>query len=154
LFGFSKKERMTKLAKKVSGELSRFISAPVAFNEGKVPESIRLSNYILGYFAKITANFHYLDVNGKTDQFEQASMIIQAVSIALQSEPKEIQHRIYEAMSNKDSDYFLGFEDAGKFIDCMVAGEKAENIEAAMKPFVKKLRVIIDNAVVHSLRRQ
>ena len=52
MFGFGKQNRLRRLSEDIGAKLRNVLAFPRHMNDGKVPESLKKNNYVLGYHAR------------------------------------------------------------------------------------------------------
>ncbi|MEZ5588973.1 MAG: hypothetical protein R3E46_18050 [Sedimenticolaceae bacterium] len=120
---------MKKMWESIGSQLLDILAFPRHMNGGQVPTSLQNNNYVLGYHFMMCMNLYISAVQCKTNPEEQGFVLMSSLAIALGMEPTEIGKKLEPLMSNPDSEFTMGTEDANAAFALLLDGSSDAFLE-------------------------
>lgn len=120
---------MKKLWESVGLQLRDILAFPRYMNGGSVPDGLKTSNYVLGYHFMMCLNLYVGAVKGRTNPEEQGFVLANSLALALEMDAHDIGQRLERLMTNPDSDFTRGTEDANRAFEKLMGGNNTAFME-------------------------
>jgi len=120
MFGFGKNKK-EKLWSDVAEKLREISAFQRYANDGKFPDTLKNSNYVLGYHFMMALQLYQAMVNGRTETEEQGFVLANSLSLALEADSEFINSKVMPLIQNPDHEFSEGVQDANEAVEMLGA---------------------------------